>query len=362
MGTHVSKQSAQDHWKTLRLGVAVTSSFKTAGKSYRNATIMWSSIATILAGCSSYVPFEVLNRKDRGCSDLVLFAQYFYAAAGCVLSARAGGVRQFLFDRKIPMASHFVIMALERGRNAFFNAALNSGLPMPVYLVIKNSGLCVSMLFGATLMHKTYNAKQVIGVFASTLGVIAATLALMPAQDGGASKEADSKAFLFGALLMILGVMTTALMNVVQESTFRKYGKHFQETVFYSNVLGLTTFAVGGAGILSHVRTWLGYWDQLVLPGGISISVPSLWLLLLVNIGSQSVMKVSCLKLTSLAGSVSNVIVVTLFRFCCLVLSACVMNAPPYPSVVFWIGGLLVLGGTLSYATTKPPEVKQKAT
>jgi len=240
---------------------------------------------------------------------------------------------------------------LERGRSGLFNAAVNMGLPMPVYLVIKNSGLFVSMVLGIVLQGKRYSSIQVLGVIATTLGVISATLALMPAKASQVSADViDTTTFTYGSLLMIAGVMAMAILNVAQESAFQKYGKHFQEAVFYSNVLGLMTFLFCGNNMHAHVTTWLSYWESFPLMKGLSVSVPSLWLLLLVNIGAQSMMNLSCLKLTTLAGSVGNVIAVTCFRFFCLVLSACVMNSPPYPPLTFWIGGLLVLGGTLSYA------------
>merc|ERR1712113_888553 len=121
---------------------------------------------------------------------------------------------------------------------------------------------------------------------------------------------------------MVGGVITTALMNIATEAAFSKYGKHYQESVLYSNILGLLVLLCTSSSIRSHAINWSSRWEKLPFPAPLNVVVPFLWLLVLLNIVSQSMMKVSCLKLTGLAGSVSNVVTVTVFRSVSLVLSA----------------------------------------
>lgn len=322
-------------------------------------SIAWAAVAVVCAMLVSVVPFELLNKMDRGCSGLIFFGQIVYAALECLCS---GGVRRFLLDRKIPMGYHLCGLAFERGRTALYNGALDMGLPMPVYLVIKNSGLVVSMALGWAVQRKSYSCRQVAGVLVITAGVIASTLSARPASSDESLRSLDGGAFMFAAALMAGGTVATSTMNVVQERSFAIYGKYFQETMFYTNVLMLPVLLVDSEGILSHARTWAGRWDPLPLPAPFDLRVPTLWLMLLVNIVSQSAMKVSCMKLTAMGGQVSNVVVVTVARFLSLVVSAVGLNGPPMPRPAFWAGGVLVLAGTLAYvlagAPAAPPQKK----
>lgn len=326
-------------------------------KRLHTRAVMRAAILTVVAGCTSCVPFELLNKADRGCSDLILFAQYVYAF--CEVLA-CGDVRKFLSHRQMPLRCHLYTLVFERARNTLYNMAVNMALPMPVYLVLKNSGLVVSMFLGATVQGRKYTSIQVLGVFGITVGVISACFACKPApKENSAELELDTPTFMFATCLMVGGVVVTAFMNVVQESSFNTHGKHYQETVFYANMVGLPLFLFNANGMMSHVRTWNSTWGALPLPAPLNVQVPYLWLLLFVNIASQSVMKMSCLKLTGLAGSVPNVVTVTVFRFVSLVLSACVMNSPPFPPPTFWIGGVLVLSGTLGYALAGASSAKK---
>lgn len=354
----------KSHWATLRSSVAVGGLLQEIRekKRHEKQAIAQLSVVIVLAGCASAVPFELLNKADRGCSSLILLGQYLYATTECF---RSGDVGTFVADRKIPIAHHVLFLFLFGITNVLLNAALDLGLPMPVYLVIKNGGLAVSMLLGWLVQGKTYRLEQVAGVLCITLGVIVTTFASKPAQKSTESSQTMSTfTFLLASASMILGVVSMSFLNIAQERAFKQHGKHFQETMFYQHVLGLPFFLLGSADLFSHVRTWSATWGNLPLPTPFNVSVPTMWLMLLLNISMAQIMKVSCLKLTVLAGSLTNVLVVTIFRFVSLLVSAVVLNSPPFPPMSLWLGSFLVLGGTVLYLlcaeTTSASGAKEK--
>merc|ERR1712110_1280349 len=72
----------------------------------RQAAIAYAAVSTVVAGCVSCVPFELLNKADRGCSELILFAQLFYAATELLVTCGASGVKDFIFSRQMPLYCH----------------------------------------------------------------------------------------------------------------------------------------------------------------------------------------------------------------------------------------------------------------
>lgn len=359
-----ARPNAKSRWATLRSSVHVGGLLQEIRekKRHEKKAIIQLSVVIVLSGCASAVPFELLNKADRGCSSLILLAQYLYATSECV---RSGEVGTFVADRKIPIVHHVLFLFLFGITNVLLNAALDLGLPMPVYLVIKNGGLAVSMLLGWAVQSKSYRLEQVMGVLVITLGVIITTFASKPAQKSTESAQNMSTfSFLVAAASMALGVVSMSFLNIAQERAFKQHGKHFQETMFYQHVLGLPLFLLGSADLFSHMQTWSGMWGELPLPSPLNLSVPTMWLMLLLNISMAQIMKVSCLKLTNLAGSLTNVLVVTIFRFVSLLVSAVVINSPPFPPLSMWFGSFLVLGGTIMYllcADSAPaPGAKEK--
>merc|ERR1719265_82335 len=241
--------------------------------------VAWAVFFAIIGGCFATVPFELLNKADRGCSDFILFAQNIYAVVEGICT---DGIHVFLFDRKMPFFIHIINALFELTRNGLFNAAIDMALPMPVYLVIKNSGLVVSMGLGMALQGKRYSFAQIAGVLSITLGVILATLSAKKTTNAGSSSETalDNATFTFVMFLMVGGVVVTALMNVVQEAGFRRYGKHYRETAFFASglMLPLSLFkSPGPLAFISRAKAWCFRWDRLPLPFPFEVWVPSLW-------------------------------------------------------------------------------------
>lgn len=323
--------------------------------------VAWAAGMTIGAGCSSTVAYEMLNKSDRGCSHFIQLVQNLYAMIECMCIE---GPRTFFVDRKMPWSFHVGSALFEFVRMAFFNQAVDMGLPMPVVLIIKNSGLIVSVLLGVSIQGKKYSRTQIVGILAITLGVLTATFALrpVPKATATAAESLDGATFSFAIALMLAGVVVTALMNVFQEKGFREQGPHFKETAFYSAAFMVPmTLVKGGDGVFGHFAkavAWSKYWGSVPL---VPFPVPIRWLLLLAYMPSAALMKTSCLKLTGLTGQVGNTVTVTVFRFVSLVLSGCVLNAPPYPPLSFWGGGLMVLLGTLGYALYPLPKAQPSA-
>lgn len=346
-------RDAKAHWSHLRISVGMAAAFKKslAERKGRRLAIMWTVFFVMFSGVTCAVPFELLNKSDRGCSNVILFAQYLWATFE---GLRSGNVRELLLERHIPMPWHFSFLFLFGMKNVLYNRALDLGLPMPVYLVIKNGSLMMSMFLGWIVQSKKYNILQVVGVLGISAGLVISTFASKPSDGAaGSGPSIDPGTFLMGVACMLTGVASESGCSIAQEKAFSKYGKHFQEAMFYQYTLGLPLFLIYYSDIATRLFAWSTSWTSVPL---LDIPIPGMWIMLLLNIIFSQAAKLGSLKLTSMAGALTNTLVVTLTRFSSLVFSAAVLNSPPFPPLGMWAGSLLVLGGTVLYLLFAAPK------
>ena len=83
--------------------------------------------------------------------------------------------------------------------------------------------------------------------------------------------------------------------------------------------------------------------------------IPILWILLLAKILFSLLTQQSIYGLIANTGSTETYLAITLFRFGAILVSALLINAPPYPSYQMWAGVAAVFVGSFVYGqqTTK---------
>lgn len=206
---------------------------------------------------------------------------------------------------------------------------------MPAHIVIKNSGISFTMLLGCLILKKEYSLGQLAGVAVITIGILLTTFSTKvvgQTRDFGATVSLGPTTYLLPAILLVCGVICQSLLNVSQEIAFGTYGKHFQEALFLQHFMGLPLFAIKRYGIVMTA----------------TLLSSRQWLMLLVNISTTYIMKLSCLKLTADVGSMICILTVTVVRFLSLIISASIVM-PHKLSIGMFVGGMMVLGGTFQY-------------
>ncbi|KAJ2766232.1 hypothetical protein IWQ56_003797, partial [Coemansia nantahalensis] len=189
-----------------------------------------------------------------------------------------------------------------------------------------------------------YPVAQVAAVAMVSAGVVVATLASV---GGGTAAAGGTWAggSAVGVALLSLGVVLAALLGLYQEHTYRRYGKHWREGLFYNHALALPMFAVFWPDICAQARAlsqsapapaWLG-------------AVPSLWVALALNVVSQLACASGVHRMTSMSSSLTLNVVLNVRKLVSLVISVVLFRNPVTPAMVFGCA-LVFLGSFLGAA------------
>lgn len=217
----------------------------------------------IVSGVLTNVAFELLSKRQPGCSSFLTLCQYITALVG-------GGGRaavQYIRSPALPRRVHAVFCVLMFLTAVCGNLSVDFQLPFPLYLIIKSSNLVASMAVGSAA-GKSYSRAQLAAVLMMTAGVILATLVSTTTSAAPSDRRADTAhathALLDGTLRLVVGSVLCALstlcmavLGVCQERAFATHGQHHGEALFYIHLLGLAPLLVlQGASPLERVRGW----------------------------------------------------------------------------------------------------------
>lgn len=247
------------------------------------------------------------------------------------------------------------------------NWALDYRIDMPLHILFKSGGLMLNMLMGYLVMGKQYSTPQVLSVAMISFGVMVATWA--SASDfrvhSSHDKPAQSLAhWLSGISLLSMSLLISSTLGLYQEHTYRKYGKQWREGLFYTHFLGLPFFIMLSGDIMQQFSTvlsspYVSLGDVCTQFGAnfilsvvpsfmLSVAMPKLLLLVLLNAASQYVCISGVHQLTTIATSLTVNLVLTFRKFVSLLISIYFFQA--YFGVGHWFGTSLVFIGTLVYS------------
>ncbi|KAJ1801566.1 golgi uridine diphosphate-N- acetylglucosamine transporter [Coemansia sp. RSA 2399] len=314
--------------------------------------------ASIFGGCCSNVyALESLVREEPKCGNLITFGQFLFITLVGLPShihQPHGSWLPRLRPRKVPLSRWVVMVGLYFGVSALNNMAFGFKVSIPLHIVFRSSGLIANMACGFLVMKKRYPAKQVVAVVMVSVGVIVATIASVGSRDhsGGADdstkRTTTARGFriddsVIGIAFLSCSVVLAAFLGLYQESTYIKYGKHWQEGLFYNHLLALPMFVLFRNDI----------YRQLVAisqspPLSIFSAVPHLWLALVINVLSQWLCASGVHKLTTMSTSLTLNVVLNFRKLVSLVLSVVIFSNPVTPSML--CGCALVFIGTFAYS------------
>ena len=142
-----------------------------------------------------------------------------------------------LAPRHIPLYIYILYVVLFLG-GALLNAyALGFHVSVPLLIVFRSGALVASMLLGYCVSKRKYTRGQVIAVLAVTVGILMATFAQGSNKKKAAVEHHDEAEFgewLIGVGLLVLALLASSSLGLLQERTYKKYGNHWREGLFYS--------------------------------------------------------------------------------------------------------------------------------
>ncbi|XP_053174638.1 UDP-xylose and UDP-N-acetylglucosamine transporter [Scomber japonicus] len=315
--------------------------------------------------CSNVVSLELLVREFPGCGNIVTFAQFvFIALEGFIFETNLGRKKP-----AIPISNYVIMVTMFFTVSVINNYALNFNIAMPLHMIFRSGSLIANMILGIIILKKRYSASKYLSIALISAGIFICTIMsarqVNVASDG--SEEQGFYAFmhwLIGIGMLTFALLMSARMGIFQETLYKQYGKHSKEALFYNHCLPLPGFLLLSTDIYNHY-VHFSHSAPVVIPM-VGVTMPILWLYLLINVITQYVCIRGVFILTTECTSLTVTLVVTLRKFLSLIFSILYFQNP-FTSW-HWLGTAVVFLGTLLYtevwssvqAVLRPSDVKEK--
>ncbi|KAI8987567.1 UAA transporter [Mycotypha africana] len=332
-------------------------------------------LSLIFGGCCSNVfALEVLLTKTPASflGQLITLGQFAFVALE--------GLRHHLTFGKyglpclkrttVPLSRWFLLVTIFFIVSLLNNLALGYNISVPLHIIFRSGGLIMNMILGALILKKRYSMEQIIGVLFVTAGVIWATMDnasthTQVVHQGGTSSTSE---FLTGIFILLVAMVLSAGMGLIQEVTYKKYGKQWREGLFYTHFLALPMFLLGYNDLIVQINAYnnspkmsipailhqVPLLDNIVnlipasvLPALEQFHMRKLWAFLIMNVLTQYVCIAGVNRMTSVATSLTLNLVLNLRKFTSLIFSIVYFNNPF--GLGAKLGSALVFFGTLIY-------------
>lgn len=249
---------------------------------------------------------------------------------------------EFLFNNQIPARNYLLITVLFFSTNLCNNVALSFQVDMPTVVVIRSGSLVANMIVSIIAFRRSYSLSKYASVGIVTLGVVISTTTTARLKSGGEGGDGDLHTWFIGLFMLGYGLFGSATTGVFQEKLFSRFGKHPQEALFYSNLLGIVGFIPSYNSILDTIREFNSS------PSTGTLGVPSLWVYCLLNVAMQNICVRSIYYLLSEWTSLAVTLVTTLRKFLSLLLSVLLFNNT-FTSE-HWLSAFLVFSGSALFS------------
>ncbi|ODV82351.1 golgi uridine diphosphate-N acetylglucosamine transporter [Suhomyces tanzawaensis NRRL Y-17324] len=310
----------------------------------------------LFGGCclNVFVLEQLLANSSHPLGTAITFAQFLFIAVASWPSQidpqSSSWKRLWLPPSHIPIHKWFYYVVMFFTVSLLNNLVLKYNISIPLHTIFRSSSTVITMAVGYLFGGKCYNRGQVLSCLIMSLGAILATF-----RSGSGTSHANSQ-FVLGVVLLIALSILASLMSLYNESLFRQYGNHWQESLFYTHFLGLPLFLLVGPDLK---REFLVIWnDQKVYEIG-QFSVKKQAANLLINMVSQYVCIRSVSKLAGKTLALTVSIVLLVRKFVSLIISV-VWFGNAIGSNGAW-GAVLVFVGTVYYALASGTRPSKKA-
>jgi len=305
------------------------------------------ALGLVFGGCCVNVwSFEVLLHSSQDVGSAITFCQMLFIA--CQSFPHAFAIRFLTSEkwvaievksRRVPLRKWLMQVSVLLGGTLLNNWAFAYQVPLTLQIVVRSSGLPVSLVLGRVLLKKRYSGLQVGSVVLVTLGVILATTS-RPAEG---SKADDANNYFIGLLMLLASLLFTGMLGVLQEITFRDYGPCWQESVFYTHALSLPAFIF----LSSDVRR--GF-DSILRPRHQESRSSWQLFILAINVFTQFVCVTGVNQLSAHVSSVTKNVVLTARKAVSLCLSVWLFGSDWNSGLL--LGATMVFSGSITYAMT----------
>ncbi|KAG8893801.1 golgi uridine diphosphate-N- acetylglucosamine transporter [Tulasnella sp. 403] len=342
---------------------------------------------------------QVVEDKKEASPEATLAVDYTDPAAPLISSdsrSRRSLLPRIRFKRpRIPIRVWLIQVTLFFVTSLLNNLALGYNVNLAVHIIFRSGGLSANLLLG-WLAGKRYSRMQVASVILVTFGVMAATLSVKAGGKGDyRTQSASAGSYAIGILLLTIALLLSAGMGLAQERAYNKYGRHWEEGLFYLHFLSLPMFGFVGKDLLTQfkmanasprveiraaslvtggyyfvpgsplvspvpapfgnrilgmwmmnqIERWIIWWDMFVP----ALSIPSFWIPVMLNVATQWICVSGVHRLTSRVSSLTVTLVLVIRKAVSLGISVVVIQGSS-GNVWLWGGAAAVLLGTILYS------------
>lgn len=227
-------------------------------------------IGLIFGGCCSNVftlEKVVTNNPESG--NIVTFAQFFFIALeGYIHFFNKNNPPFYLEQNKVPLKRWSLTIIMFFLISVLNNSVFIFKISIPIHIIFRSSGTAVVMVIGWLIAKKTYNKTQITSALLLTIGAIITTLYkdrnIFEKRDDSTDQGilaalSNDVLFFCGIGVLLFAAILMALLGLYNEETYRKYGKHWQENVFYSHLFGLPIFLLMSNRIITEFKALWEY-------------------------------------------------------------------------------------------------------
>ncbi|KAG8854184.1 golgi uridine diphosphate-N- acetylglucosamine transporter [Tulasnella sp. 330] len=372
----------------------------------QSTAAQWLLIITLIfggCGCNAWA-LEVVAARNPQAGTLITFAQYLLIVVYQLPNRLTATSSPSLLFRilslrfkklQIPLHVWVIQVILFWLSTLLNNAALGYNVDLPLHIIFRSAGLPANLLLG-TVFGKKYTRGQVLSVILVTVGVTFATLSSTYRKDHRPSSATstaatdDPASYVIGVSLLTLALLLSSAMGLAQENAYKKYGKgHWEEALFYLHFLGLPLFSFVKRDLFTQLAnanaspklqlsalsifesitqsitispsfsnhiarddSWSNHvfhWLEEILEYIPTLSIPSFWIPLSINIVTQLICVSGVHRLTSRVSSLTVTLILAIRKAVSLAISVLLIQGRT-GSAWLWGGGGLVLLGTITYS------------
>ncbi|CZT07495.1 related to UDP N-ACETYLGLUCOSAMINE TRANSPORTER (MNN2) [Rhynchosporium agropyri] len=325
-------------------------------------------LGLIFGGCCSNVfALEAIVKVEPDSGTLLTFVQFFFVATtGYFSQFDRSRPPFFLKPNHVPIRRWMINILLFFTINVLNNHAFSYNISVPIHIILRSGGSITTIAAGF-LWGKRFSRMQIFAVTLLTVGVVIAAWSDQQSKKGVESGEETQilPPFSTGLAILFFAQILSAIMGLYTEETYKQYGPHWKENLFYSHLLALPLFMPFIPSmrkqffkLAASAPLGLPAYDQITdLPvelrkGLDTIYVPSQLAYLVMNVLTQY----ACIRGVNLLASAASALTVTIVlnvrKLVSLLLSIWLFGNKLSPgtllgaSIVFFAGGMYGLEGS----------------
>ncbi|CUS21946.1 LAQU0S04e04478g1_1 [Lachancea quebecensis] len=324
-------------------------------------------LLSIFGGCCSnvYTLEQIIAGTPHNMGNIVTFTQILFVALKTLpefLNFR--NPPTFLRRRSIPFKIHLLSVLLFLLGTISNNSVFAFGVSVPLHIVFRSSATAITMALSWAIGQRTYTQRQVFSAILMTVGGIITiiyrssefSLESLKAVSASSIKTGDG----VGLLLLVSSSVLLCSYSLLNDWTYRTYGKHWKESLFYMHLLSIPLLLVNWRQLKKELGYLIHDAKTVSIPL-INTRVPSAAIMMAANVVTQSI----CIEGVSALASITDALIVSVILLL-RKLTSLLLSVYLFDNRLSWtalIGTFTVFVGALMYILSAVPanEISQSS-